>query len=186
MSDNIAQLPRLSAQQLIDCARTESDTGCGGGTIDGAFEYIKNKGLVQAGDYPHGLDGEQHICARATLNAPVFNASRSVLLVPSCLGAICPPNLRAEHVLLDHWRDTQLVAAHNGKPFPQPMVAYVDAGNWAEYSGGIFPASQCSSAGTDLMHIVQIVGYGTDGASGKPFWKIRNSWGLSLRVSCVL
>ena len=36
-----------------------------------------------------------------------------------------------------------------------------------------------SGCGTTLDHAVLMVGYGTDSASGKLFYKIKNSWGGS-------
>lgn len=41
----------LSPKQLVDC--DTSNYGCDGGWYDGAFEYIKTKGLTSLGQYPY-------------------------------------------------------------------------------------------------------------------------------------
>lgn len=42
------------------------------------------------------------------------------------------------------------------------------------YKGGVFDDASC---GVRLDHGVAVVGYGTDQASGKDYWIVRNSWG---------
>ena len=54
----------------------------------------------------------------------------------------------------------------------RPLAVNVDASAWAFYSSGIFPESDC---GTDINHVVQLVGYGTNQA-GNDFFKIRNRY----------
>lgn len=51
-------------------------------------------------------------------------------------------------------------------------VAVVVDSKFQFYKRGIFDNGRCSDT---VNHGVLIVGYGTDG--GKPYWKVRNSWG---------
>lgn len=57
-----------------------------------------------------------------------------------------------------------------------PVVVSVDASGWSSYDSGIF--NGCSRDAT-VNHAVLLVGYGTDEATGKKYWTIRNSWGAS-------
>ena len=59
----------------------------------------------------------------------------------------------------------------------QPVSVAIDAGGLAfqMYQSGVFTGN----CGTDLNHGVLATGYGVDGASGKNYWKVKNSWGTS-------
>eukprot|EP00198_Chlamydomonas_reinhardtii_P004898 XP_001694234.1 predicted protein [Chlamydomonas reinhardtii] len=47
---------------------------------------------------------------------------------------------------------------------------------FARYSGGVFN-TDCPEEQQGYLRQVALVGYGTDAASGMPYWLIRNSWG---------
>jgi hypothetical protein len=52
---------------------------------------------------------------------------------------------------------------------------YASDGGFYNYAGGVFDG--CTSQTID--HAVLVVGYGTDEASGKNYWLVKNSWGTS-------
>ena len=47
------------------------------------------------------------------------------------------------------------------------------------YSGGIIDKTsrECPSSG--INHVATLVGYGSDSATGKDYWIVKNSWGKS-------
>ena len=52
------------------------------------------------------------------------------------------------------------------------------AADFMFYDSGVFDG--CDYGGNiDIDHAVMMTGYGTDAATGKKFWNIRNSWGGS-------
>ena len=55
----------------------------------------------------------------------------------------------------------------------QPLSVAVDASAWSSYTGGVFPASACSSSSFKQNHAVVAVGYTSS------YWIVRNSWGTS-------
>ena len=45
-----------------------------------------------------------------------------------------------------------------------------------QYKSGVLDTSSC---GTNLNHALLLVGYGTDSASGKDYWLVKNTWGTN-------
>jgi len=54
-----------------------------------------------------------------------------------------------------------------------PVSAYVNAGPWQTYRGGVFT----SSCPATVDHAALVVGYGTEG--GVDYWILKNSWGTA-------
>ncbi|KAG8068093.1 hypothetical protein GUJ93_ZPchr0005g14658 [Zizania palustris] len=139
----------LSEQELIDCDRSYN-TGCGGGLMDYAYNFvIKNGGIDSEDDYPYRqTDGT---CNKNKLK-------RRVVKIDGYTDV--PPN--NEDLLL------QAVAQ-------QPVSVGIcgSARAFQLYSKGIFDGP-CP---TSLDHAVLIVGYGSEG--GKDYWIVKNSWGES-------
>merc|ERR1719343_1775335 len=69
--------PRLSEQQLVDCAQAFDNHGCNGGLPSHAFEYIKSAGgLDTEFHYPYkAKDGECVFRSRATRDGGIFEPS---------------------------------------------------------------------------------------------------------------
>ncbi|KAF5185465.1 Cysteine proteinase [Thalictrum thalictroides] len=130
----------LSEQELVDCD-TSYDSGCNGGLMDYAFEFImKNGGIDTEDDYPYkGVDGK---CDQARKNARVVTIDGY------------------EDVPANDEKALQKAVAH------QPVSVAIEAGGRAFqlYHSGVF-TGRC---GTDLDHGVVAVGYGTD--NGVDYW----------------
>ncbi|GLU13789.1 hypothetical protein SLE2022_304000 [Rubroshorea leprosula] len=141
------KLPSLSVQQLVDCV--EESHGCGGGSMDIAFEYIKdNQGISSEQNYSYlEIDGKCQT-EDAFMAAAMISGYEDV-----------PKN--DEEALL------KAVSQ-------QPVSVAIEAKGYLfqQYDGGVFTGD----CGTDLDHAVTLVGYGTS-EDGIKYWLIRNSWG---------
>ncbi|KAG4934503.1 hypothetical protein JHK87_048505 [Glycine soja] len=156
------ELVSLSEQQLVDCDHVcdpeeygACDSGCNGGLMNNAFEYILQSGGVQKEkDYPYtGRDGTCKF-DKTKVAATVSNYSVVSL-------------------------DEEQIAANlvkNG-----PLAVAINAVFMQTYVGGVSCPYIC---GKHLDHGVLLVGYG-EGAyapirfKNKPYWIIKNSWGES-------
>ncbi|XP_023237240.1 cathepsin L1-like isoform X2 [Centruroides sculpturatus] len=147
------RLVTLSEQNLIDCSKSQGNKGCGEGSADQAFEYVKlNAGIDTEESYSYV--GKEGPCR--------FN-SKSV--GATCYGFVDLPS--GDEKSLQH------AIATIG-----PISVVIDASSrfFQFYRDGVYDNENCSS---DLLNMpVLVVGYGSvkDGAD---YWLIKNSWGTS-------
>lgn len=138
-------LVSFSEQQLVDCDKT--DSGCNGGLMDNAFEFIEdNGGLCTEEDYSY-LGTQQDTCA---LCSPVNGSAVTKWTDVS----------RNEEALM-------VAVAQQ----PVSIAIEADKVGFQFYKSGIFDGD----CGFTLDHGVLLVGYGTE--DGVDYWKIKNSWG---------
>jgi len=146
-------LVSLSEQQLVDCAGSYGNSGCEGGLMDQAFEYVIAQGTSgqdTEDSYPYqAVDGQCQATNGQT--GATISAYHDI-----------PPNNEPA---------IQQAIAANG---PVSIAIEADQMSFQFYSGGVFDDASC---GTNLDHGVLIVGYGVDG--GKQYFNVRNSWGTS-------
>ncbi|XP_030757737.1 cathepsin L-like proteinase [Sitophilus oryzae] len=138
-------LESLSAQQLIDCVYC---SGCDGGNVDDAFDYVMDYGLMTSEDYPYeGVNGECKDSSdksnRAFIDGYDFVKTNSEEALRSAVGLIGPISVAIQ---------------------PEAIM---------NYEKGIFDGA-CTG---NLSHVVLIVGYDKLVADGTSYWIIKNSWG---------
>uniref|UniRef100_A0A0D9WAY6 Oryzain beta chain n=1 Tax=Leersia perrieri TaxID=77586 RepID=A0A0D9WAY6_9ORYZ len=142
------ELITLSEQELVECSTNGQNSGCNGGLMDDAFDFIiKNGGIDTEDDYPYkAKDGT---CDINRENAKVVSIDGF------------------EDVPKNDEKSLQKAVAH------QPVSVAIEASGreFQLYHSGVF-SGRC---GTSLDHGVVAVGYGTD--NGKDYWIVRNSWG---------
>ncbi|KAI3777465.1 hypothetical protein L1987_47265 [Smallanthus sonchifolius] len=155
------ELISLSEQQLVDCDHecdpaeyNSCDSGCNGGLMNNAFEYIlKAGGLQKEADYPYtGKDGTCKF-DNSKIAASVSNFSV---------------------ITTDEDQIAANLVAYG------PLAIGINAAWMQTYIGQVSCPYICSKLNLD--HGVLLVGYGSAGYAPlrfkeKPYWIIKNSWG---------
>lgn len=137
----------LSEQELVDCDKV--DSGCNGGIMENAFNFVKANGLATSREYPY--KGTMQTCKKVSTSIGVkgFHFSGT----------------------MDEEQIKQMLVSTG------PLSIAINADPLQFYEGGIInsTANDCDPEG--LNHGVAIVGYGTE--NGESYWILRNSWGSS-------
>jgi len=126
-------LVALSEQQLMDCSTSYGNSGCNGGLMDDAFQYvIANKGLATEAAYPY--TAAAGTCQSKT---PLYGAITGFTDVTA----------NSEDAL-------QAAVAQQ----PVSVAIEADQDGFQFYTSGVFSGT----CGTNLDHGVLAVGYGTE------------------------
>ncbi|KAM3289431.1 cysteine protease XCP1 isoform X1 [Capsicum chacoense] len=140
-------LTSLSEQELIDCD-TKYNSGCNGGLMDYAFQFIVSQGgLHKEDDYPYLM--EEGTCDEKRDESEVVT-------------------IDGYHDVPANDEQSLLKALAN-----QPLSVAIEASgrDFQFYKGGVFDGH----CGTTLDHGVAAVGYGS--TKGMDYIIVKNSWG---------
>ncbi|XP_067674117.1 procathepsin L-like [Haliotis asinina] len=145
------RLISFSEQQLVDCSQTFSESGCNGGWVDYAFDYVAQFGIELENAYPY-------LARDSTCK---YKSSK---VVANCTG----------HVDIRKGSESDLKSAVGSVG---PVSVAIDASHrsFQLYKGGVYSERRCST--TNLDHAVLVVGYGS--LQGQDYWLVKNSWGSS-------
>jgi len=143
----------LSMEELVQCDTT--DSGCNGGLMDNAFEWVSQHGLTSLADYPYTSSaGTRGTCDSSAEGNPIVTVT-------------------SYHDVNSGDEDALLSAVAQQ---PVSIAIEADQSVFQLYSSGVLDSTSC---GTTLDHGVLLVGYGTDESLSKDYWKVKNSWGTS-------
>jgi len=152
----------LSIQYILNCG-TDVAGSCYGGSATGAFNFVKTHGIPPDTCCPYEADD---------FECTPINTCRNCKGPPG--QSTCWAQQNYTRFFIEQYGNVngvnQIMAeiATRG-----PVAAGVDATFLEDYTGGIITATQPAH----INHIVSLVGYGTDKASGIDYWIGRNSWG---------
>lgn len=141
------KLVSLSEQQLVDCSK--KNHGCGGGSMDLAFQYEEGVNVCTESSYP-------------------YQAKNGICKQSSCATGIPKGGVTGFKDVTANDEQALMEALSQ-----QPVSVAIEADQKAFqlYKTGILS----KSCGDKLDHGVLAVGYGVD--QGTKYWKVKNSWG---------
>jgi C1A family cysteine protease len=145
----------FSEQHLVDC--DTEDSGCNGGLMELAFEWIKNNGgFMYEADYPYA--NKKQTCKQ----------DESKFVDMKVTG----------YVKLGEGTDTfSPVDEDEVKEFlyqTGPLAVALNATPLQLYTGGIIDYASWICGTSGINHAVTLVGYGV---GTKNYWIVKNSWG---------
>ena len=151
------ELLSFSEQQLVSCNKTSINQGCNGGFQDEAYKYYEDGAkaeLESVYPYPSGNYGYDGKCLYDEASTTAVTVSNYTCVTPSQVD--------------------QMKAAVANQPTAVAIQANMPCFQF--YHSGVMDNQNC---GTNLDHAVLAVGYGTDAATGKDYWLVKNSWNTS-------
>lgn len=154
----------MSEQILVDCCGANYDAfGCGGGGTDGPMQCAVDIGAfpsIAAHPYTSGATGAAGACAYSKSEASAF------------LDSWYQPCASGDEACLKSYIGGESCATFHATALKTSIQVI---SSFYDYVDGVYSDAACPN--DKHNHAVAIVGWGTDAASGKDYWIVRNSWG---------
>ncbi|XP_050296911.1 procathepsin L-like [Anthonomus grandis grandis] len=150
-----SKLEDISEQDLLDCT-FKDNTGCSGGDIDPAFQYVrKNNGVDIEEQYPVGYEESDKNGCRHNREGIV-----------KCTGYV--------DLAKGDEKGLELAVATIG-----PVAVGIEVvPDFQFYSDGVYFSKDCSQNEGNVNHAMLIVGYGQE-PNGQKYWLVKNSYGTN-------
>jgi len=160
--------PRLSEQQLVDCAQAFDNHGCNGGLPSHAFEYLRHAGGLETEfHYPYqGKDGKCLANLTGQRVGPFEPMSAGV--------GVQVPGGSVNLTVGDEQSLKYYLATHG-----PVSIAFQVASDFRYYGRGVYTSTVCKNGAMDVNHAVLAVGYGVDPETKLQYWLVKNSWDYS-------
>ncbi|CAH0717960.1 unnamed protein product, partial [Brenthis ino] len=162
IQSNGAERMVLSPQTLLSCNRRQQ-TGCDGGNIDVAWNFMRSQGVVDEECFPY----------KARVTKCPFRKNGD-LLETGCRIPVKQRTSRykvAPSGKLNYERDIMYDIMDSG-PVQAVMTVYQD---FFHYRDGVYRHSYYGDQEMKGLHSVRIVGWGEE--RGDRYWIVANSWG---------
>jgi len=168
----------LAVQHVLNCGDVGS---CYGGSTSGAYQWIHSiskstgTGIAYETANPYlacSSDSKEGLCSAGKWTCTAENVAKTCSTFSSmggkCAGLASYPNATvAEYGSISGQSAMQKEILARG-----PIACGIDAAPILKYTGGI-----ADDEGSQVDHVVSVVGWGSDEASGSQYWIVRNSWG---------
>lgn len=161
----------IAIQVILNCGSSINPGSCEGGSAGAAYEWVSkfDGGIPFDTAMPYqAADGE---CKFDPAHNPSGVAMTCATFGVPCVGLDHYPNATiTEYGSVKGMADMQAEIYERG-----PIACGIDAVPILDYEGGLFSDDKRSDKLID--HIVSVVGWEFDEASGDTYWIVRNSWG---------
>jgi cathepsin X len=179
----------LSIQYILNCGGDTAGS-CHGGYHTGVFELIQSTGFVPYETCMPYLacseESQEGFCPHVDTTCSAINTCRTCSGFSDSGGECVELDYFPNATIAEYGEiggdllsmlDSQATRVHKIKAEIYqrgPVACTINAEPLRDYEGGILDDE---SASTSSNHIVSIVGFGKDAATGQGYWIIRNSWG---------
>merc|ERR1719399_686231 len=168
----------LSVQHLLNCGEVGS---CHGGSVDGPYQWLHRlgqetgSGISYETQNPYlacSSESSIGICKNMDWSCTAENIAKTCSTFPA-MGGTCTGLAKYPNATISEYGSISGADAMAKEIFARgPIACGIDAAPILKYQGGIV-----DEAGSGIDHVISVVGWGKDDASGKQYWIVRNSWG---------
>lgn len=175
----------LSVQHLLNCGNAGS---CHGGSVVGPFQWIheisrKGSGISYETSMPYmacSKESTEGFCGSGDWTCGILKskAHNALNTARTCstfsdLGGTCVGLSHYPNATVSEYGSISGPDAMAKEIYARgPISCGIDASAILKYTGGI-----ASEAGSEVDHVISVVGWGMDDATKKQYWIVRNSWG---------